>query len=172
MEVSTSATTAIYIMQIATDTGRPRMDTGNEAIFFSSDVVIIGNLEVRSAKAKAIHLPKGGIHLSDPDDSPTAPGQMFAKKIKTSTITLVGSSIFFSDTNGVIKATMTASNLSIEGVSAGNIKNKNRGSGAPTAGLCALPDIGLQYISDTPARLYICVDDGLGGSEWRFTNLN
>lgn len=83
-------------------------------VTFSSNVVIT----VNSTKQKAIFLPSGGIHLDDgvPSSGATAPGQMFAKKILTSTITIVGSAILFQDKLGVVKATMTSTSLEIDGV--------------------------------------------------------
>jgi hypothetical protein len=172
VQVSTSSTIINYVIAVDTQTGTPSLDTGDDAVKFSSNVIIVGDLEVRSTRANAIHLPKGGIHLSDPDDSPTAPGQMFAKKIKTSTITLTGSSIFFEDLVGVIKATMTATSLEIGEVK-GKIRNTAKSTGIPPDTDCdEAKELGQQIPVRSPSRLYFCVDDGAGGAEWRYTNLS
>ena len=177
MHVSTDVVAEItpYTISVST-TGTPLMDTGYE-ITFSSDVTIVGSLKVNSTKAKAIYVPTGGIHLSEDPDANAPPGQMFSKKVKTSTLTFIGSALLFENGNGVVLATMTATSLTIDGINAkgvatGNLKNSNRGAGAPAAGDCVVANIGLQYLSDTPARLYICADDGAGGAMWRSTNLN
>ncbi len=143
-------------------------------VTFSSNVVITGELRVNSAKSKAIFIPTGGIHLDDGlSEANVAPGQMFAKKIRTSTITVVGSAILFQDAFGVIQATMTATELSINGVNAGKLKNNFKGAGAPPNADCdEANEEGTQYYSRSPSRIYICVDNGVGGFGWGFTNIN
>lgn len=140
---------------------------------FSSGVVIMGDLEVKSSRQRAIYLPQGGIHLEDATPGSSPPGLLSAKQVRASTITMVGSALLFQDSLGVIKATMTSTELEIDGVSAGKVQNKNTGSGAPATTACdEAGEFGLQYVSRTPSRLYICADNGAGGYEWRFVNIS
>ena len=142
------------------------------AMTFSSNVIIDGELTVRSTKQKAIYLPEGGIHLEGSSGN-TAGGQMFSKKVQTSTITLVGSAILFENAAGVVVATMTSTRLDIDGVSASTVKNKNSGAGAPTVSDCdSIDEFGTQYVSRTPSRLYLCADNGGGGYEWRYVTIS
>lgn len=177
--ISTNIAAEVKSYTLAVSTEGILKTVGNAAVEFSTNVTITGTLTVNSTRSKAIHVPQGGIFLDGEGegDGTTPPGQMFSKKVKTSTLTFVGSVLQFEDANGVVLSSMTSSTLNINnvnaiGVSAGSIKNKNRGAGVPAAGDCTVNDIGLQYISDVPARLYICVDNGAGGADWRSTNLN
>jgi len=149
-------------------------DGSDGPVTFSSSVIITGDLEVRSAKAKSIYIPNGGIHLSEAVNTNTAPGQMFSKNIKTSTLTFVGSAMLWQDEFGVVKATMTRTSLDMgNGEVIGKVKNNNSGAGAPPAGDCdEVRERGLSYVSQTPSRIYFCVDNGLGGAEWRYSNLS
>jgi len=149
--------------------------SSTEAVEFSSNVTIAGELRVNSTKAKAIFLPTGGIHVDDGESSSgaTAPGQMFSKKIVTSTITLQGSAILFQNSSGVVKATMTATILEINGVSAGKLKNNFKGEGAPLAADCDEEnEEGTQYLQRTPSRMNYCASDGAGGYGWRFNGIS
>lgn len=140
---------------------------------FSSGVVIMGDLEVKSSRQRAIFLPKGGIHLDDSTSGSSPPGLLSAKQVKASTITMSGTSLLFEDANGVIKATMTATSLEIDGINAGKVQNKNTGTGAPPSADCdEAKEFGTQYVSRTPSRLYLCADNGAGGYEWRFVNIS
>lgn len=143
------------------------------AMEFSSNVVITGDLTVKSTKTRALHIPAGGLIVGE-DQADIAPGHIRAKELKLSTITLVGSAILFEESaTGVVKATMTSTSLEINGVSAATVKNKNSGAGAPAAAECdEESEFGTQYISRTPSRLYICADNGAGGYEWRYTNIS
>jgi hypothetical protein len=141
---------------------------------FSSGVVILGDVEVRSTRAKAVYVPYGGLIISEetPGNS-AAPGRLTSPKVQTSTITLKGSAIIFLNDSDVAVATMTSTALTIEGVNAGKLQNRYKGSGAPAAADCDQEsEEGLQYYSRTPSRLYICADNGSGGYEWRYTNIS
>lgn len=143
--------------------------TSNEEVVFASNVVIAGQLRVTSTKAKAIYLPSGGIHLSEDDSGNVPPGTMFAKKIQTSTITLIGSAMLWEDANGTIKATMTSTSLDIGEVKA-KIKSGFNGGGVPANSDCdEATEHGTFYVSSTPGRLYICENPGGG---WRYTTLS
>jgi len=165
-----------YSMTVSTD-GTPQLNA-SATQYIIGDLFVEGQIISNSSKVKAIFVPKGGIHLSEEEpDSNTPPGQMFSKRVKTSTLTFKGSAMLWEDDNGVVVSTMSATELTISQinvteVSAGKLKNQNSGSGAPADEDCdAADEKGLQYVSDSPQRLYLCVDDGFGGYEWRHTNL-
>lgn len=148
-------------------------------VSFSSHVVIQGDVEIRSAKIKAIYVPYGGIHVStETQVGATAPGQMFSKKVVTSTLTVQNSMIEFVE-NGVVISSMTGGkwvvpNLESTSISSGKIQNSNRGDGAPTAGDCTLATMGLQYVQilANSWKIHFCVDNGAGGAIWKSANLN
>lgn len=148
-------------------------------VMFSSHVIIVGDMEVRSSRQKAIYLPNGGIHLTTDENTATAPGQMFSKNIKTSTLTFVGSALFFQNAQGVNTSTMTGTALTIADITvttvtatnvSGKVRNTNSGGGVPADAACdEAGEHGTMYMSSSPGRLYICEFPGSG---WRYSTLS
>lgn len=148
-------------------------------VVFSSNIVILGDMEVRSSKQKAIYLPNGGIHLTEAVNPTVAPGQMFSKNIKTSTLTFVGSALFFQNAQGVNTSTMTGTALAIADITvttvtatsvSGKVRNTNSGGGVPDVTGCDdASEHGTMYMSSSPGRLYICEFPGSG---WRYSTLS
>jgi len=148
---------------------------------FSSGVIVAGEIRVDSAKVRAIHIPAGGLIVGE-DKADSAPGEIRSNRVKTSTLTLKGSAIFFEDPDtGVIQSTWSRINgidmgsapITTTGAMGGRLKNKRFVSTTPDTGDCdEAAEEGDMLIGNSPKRLYLCVDDGGGGYEWRFTNLN
>lgn len=136
-------------------------------VTFSSNVVITGDVEVRAAKAKAIWIPNGGIHLSDvAPGANTPPGQVTAKTIKVSTITLSGSAILFENPDTLqIEGTWTRTG----GIDTGNQKVKgkiilkNSGAGSPLAADCNAAALGTFFERTDSPKLYYCRADSTWG---------
>ena len=147
-------------------------------IKFSSNVIIMGDLEVHSSKQKAIYLPQDRIHLSTDTNQNTAPGQMFSKQVKTSTLTFSGSAMFW-EKNGINVATYTvtgidlgegniiSSNVTSGNINASNVKGKiqldNSGSGDPPLAACNADTIGTFYEDTASPKLYYCRNDQTWG---------
>lgn len=167
VEVSTGTSGAVvYIITIDTTAAQPRVNTGSRSnISFSSNVVIDGELTVRSAKAKAVYLPYGGIHLSESDNQATAPGQMFSKNVKTSTLTFYGSAMLWQDEAGVVVSTFTRNSIDMAPGSniRGKIQLRNSGSGVPAAEDCTAAAVGTFYERTDSPKLYYCRSDATWG---------
>lgn len=129
---------------------------------FSSNVVITGELTVKSAKTRALHVPAGGLIVGE-DQADIAPGHIRAKEVKVSTLTLKGSAIFFVDDNEVPISTMTSTSLDLNGNIRGRIQMRNSGSGPPPEGNCNAGTLGTWYESTTQPKLYYCRQDQTWG---------
>lgn len=148
-------------------------------VYIDGYLFVQEDITSNSNRPKAIYVPKGGIHLSDdePEDN-TPPGQMFSKKVKTSTLTFKGSAMLWEAADGTVTSTMTATELEIGTItatelSADSVKNKNSGASTPAAEDCnEASEEGAMYTSRSPGRAYWCVDDGASGYEWRYTTLS
>lgn len=167
VEVSTGTSGAVvYIIAIDTAAAQPRMNTGaNSVISFSSSIIVEGDLIVHSAKAKAVYVPYGGIHVSNAANPTTAPGQMFSKNIKTSTLTFYGSAMLWQDEAGVVVSTFTRNSIDMAPGSniRGKIQLRNSGSGAPAAEDCTAAAVGTFYERTDSPKLYYCRSDATWG---------